>query len=143
MFNASGELTDQVVPHEGSPQPAECSTVISSIHYWLQVVDSMCSVKGKVLLAHTHIDKIDPNDIKRARKIAKERILPQLEKELRGKAYARCLFGYSESLISVLEQCCYFVSYKCQDEGIEYLKNTAIKAASSLRKKPIFFLKIE
>ena len=80
-FNASGELSDEVVPREGSPQPAECRTVISSIHYWLQVVDSMCSVKGKVLLAGTHIDKIHP-DIKEARKIAKDSILPKLEEEL-------------------------------------------------------------
>ena len=142
-FNASGELSDEVVPREGSPQPAECCTVISSIHYWLQVVDSMCSVKGKVLLAGTHIDKIHC-DIKKARKIAKEKILPQLEKELRGKPYARCLFGYSEGLLSALEQCCHFVSNKCRDEGIEHLKDSAIEAASSLRQKqPIFFLKIE
>ena len=142
-FNASGELSDEVVPREGSPQPAECRTVISSIHYWLQVVDSMCSVKGKVLLAGTHIDKISA-DIKKARKIAKERILPQLKKELFNRPYARCLFGYSEGLLSTLEQCCYFVSNKCRDEGIEHLKNAAIKAATSLRRKqPIFFLKTE
>ena len=142
-FNASGELSDEVVPRKGSPQPTECRTVISSIHYWLQVVDSNCSVKGKVLLAGTHIDKIHPN-IKKARKIAKKRILPQLEKELRGKPYARCLFGYSGGLRSALEQCCYFVSNKCRDEDIERLRSSAIEAATSLRQKqPIFFLKIE
>ena len=142
-FNASGELSDEVVPRKGSPQPAECRTVISSIHYWLQVVDSMCSVKGKVLLAGTHIDNIHP-DIKKARKIAKERILPQLENEFFKKPYARCLFGYSEGLVSALEQCCYFVSNKCRDEEIEHLKDATIKAAISLRQKqPIFFLKIE
>ena len=142
-FNASGKLNDEVVARKGSPQPAECHTVSSSIHYWLQVVDSMCSVKGKVLLAGTHIDKIHP-DIKKARKIARERILPQLEKELHRKPYASCLFGFSEGLLSALEQCCFVVSNKCRDEEIEHLKNTAIKAASSLRQKqPIFFLKIE
>ena len=142
-FNASGEFSDEVVPREGCPQPAECRTVISSIHYWLQVVDSMCSVKGKVLLAGTHIDKIHP-DIKKARKIAENKLLPQLEKELFKKPYARCLFGYSGGLLSALEQCCYFVSNKCRDEEIEHLKNAAIKAAISLRQKqPIFFLKIE
>ena len=142
-FNASGELTDEVVPREGSLQPAECRTVISSIHYWLQVVDSMCSVKGKVLLAGTHIDKIHP-DIKKARQMAKEKISPKLVQELCEKPYARCLYGYSEGLLSALEQCCYFVSNKCRDEEIERLKDTAIKAASSLRQKqPIFFLKIE
>ena len=142
-FNASGELSDEVVPREGSRQPAECNTVISSIHYWLQVVDSMCSVKGKVLLAGTHIDKIHP-DIKKARKIAKQKLLPQLEKELCRKSYAQCLFGYSGGLLSALEQCCHFVSNKCRDEEIEHLKNITVEAASSLRQKqPIFFLKIE
>ena len=142
-FNASGELSDEIIPRKGSPQPVECRTVVSSIHYWLQVVDSMCSVKGKVLLAGTHIDKIHHN-IKKARKIAKERILSQLEKELCGKPYARCLFGYSGGLLSALQQCCYFVSNKCRDEEIEHLENSAIEAASSLRQKqPIFFLKIE
>ena len=142
-FNASGELSDEVVAREGSPQPAECCTVSSSIHYWLQIVDSMCSAKGKVILAGTHIDQIHRN-IKKARKIAKERILPQLVKQLHGKPYARCLFGYSEGLLSALEQCCFFVSNKCRDEEMEHLRNTVIKAASSLRQKqPIFFLKIE
>ena len=142
-FNASGELNDEVVAREGSPQPPECHTVSSSIHYWLQVVDSMCSVKEKVLLAGTHIDKIHP-DIKKARQIAKNRILPQLEKQLHRKPYAHYLFGYSEGLLSALEQCCFFVSNKCRDEEIEQLKSTLVKAASSLRQKlPIFFLKIE
>ena len=142
-FNASGELSDEVVAREGSPQPTECRTVSSSIHYWLQVVDSMCSVKGKVLLAGTHIDKIHPN-IQKARQIAKNRILPQLEKQLCRKPYAQCLFGYSEGLLSALEQCCFFVSNKCRDKEIEQLRSTLVKAASSLRhKQPIFFLKIE
>ena len=116
-FNASGELSDEVVARKGSPQPAECCTVSSSIHYWLQVVDSMCSVKGKVLLAGTHIDKIHCN-IRKARTIAKERILPQLEKQLHGETYTRCLFGYSEGLLSALKQCCFFFSNKCRDEEI-------------------------
>ena len=142
-FNASGGLTDEVVPRDNSLQPAECRTVISSIHYWLQVVDSMCSVRENVLLAGTHIDKIH-SDIKMAWKVAKERILPQLEKELRGKHYAQCLFGYSKGLLSALQQCCFFVSNMCRNGEIDHLKNATIKAASSLRqRRPIFFLKIE
>ena len=101
-FNASQKLTDKVVPCDGSPQPAECCTVISSIHYWLQVVDSMCSVKENVLLVGTHIDKIHCN-IKRAREIAKKRILPQLEEELCKKPYTHCLFRYSGGLSSALQ----------------------------------------
>ena len=143
-FNASGELSDEVAPRKGSPQPAECCTVVSSIHYWLQVVDSMYSGKGKVLLAGTHIDKINSEDIREARKVAKDKILPQLEQELCRKPYAQCLFGCSGDLLSALEQCCYFVSNKCRDEEIEHLRNATIKAAISLRQKqPIFFLKIE
>ena len=142
-FNASSELSNEVVPREGSLQPAECCTVISNIHYWLQVVDSLCSEKGKVLLAGTHIDKIHP-DIKKAREIARKRILPGLEKELCKRPYAQCLFGYNGGLSSALEQCCYFISNKYRDEEIEHLKIATIKAAISLRQKqPIFFLKIE
>ena len=44
-FNASMKLTDKIVPHEGCLQPPECHTSISSIHYWLQVVHSTCSVQ--------------------------------------------------------------------------------------------------
>ena len=51
-FNASRKLTGQVVPCEGFPTPPECATIISSIHYWLQVVDSMCSVKGREICLH-------------------------------------------------------------------------------------------
>ena len=79
-FNASMELTNEIVIRKGDAPPAECHTIISSIHYWLQVVDSVCSVEGSeedhsfllptALLAGTHIDKLHP-DIKVARKIAK------------------------------------------------------------------------
>ena len=144
-FNASGELSDEIVPREGSPQPAEYRTVISSIHYWLQVVDSMCSVKEKVLLVGTHIDKIHP-DIQKAREVARDRIIPQLVSELCDKPYTRCLFGYRNGDLrsALYHQCCYFVSNKYRDEWIEYLKEAAIKAAGSLRvSRPIFFLKIE
>jgi len=93
-FNASMKLTCEVVPCEGSPPLQECCTIISSIHYWLQVVDSMCSVKGTkgelspvqptAILAGTHIDQLHP-DIEVARKIAKEMILPELIEELSDK----------------------------------------------------------
>ena len=106
-FNAYQKLSDKIITRKGSPQPAECPTVISNISYWLQVVDSRCSVKEKVLLVGTHIDKICRN-VRRARELAKQRILPQLQRELCNKPYARCLFGYSGGLWSALEQCCFF-----------------------------------
>ena len=71
-FNASMELTDNIIPREGLPQLPECCTIISSIHYWLQVVNSVCLVKENVLLVGTHIDKVHP-DIKEARKIARKK----------------------------------------------------------------------
>ena len=152
-FNASVELTNEINPRDNSPPLQEKSTGISSIHYWLQVVDSMCSVEGgegdlspllpTALLAGTHIDKLHP-DIKEARKIAKKMILPLLEKELSEKPYARHLAGSGKGLMAALEQFCFFISNKFRDEEIERLKNSAVKAATSLRKKqPIFFLKIE
>jgi len=152
-FNASVELTSEVNPHDNSSPLQEGSTSISSIHYWLQVIDAMCSIKGgdedlspllpTALLAGTHIDKLHRN-IKKARKIAKKMILPVLEKELRGKPYAQHLAGIRRGLVAALEHYCFFISNKFRDEEIERLKNSAVKAATSLRKKqPIFFLKIE
>ena len=167
-FNASMKLADRVVPRDNPPTPPECSTIISSIHYWLQVVDSVCSVENRqlfdlmgkrlltqssvevmsplqpaVILAGTHIDLLHP-DIKVARKIAKEKILPQLIEELSNKHYAQHLVGMGEGIEVALEQFCFFVSNKYRDEEIERLKSTAIKAATSLKKEqPIYFLKIE
>jgi len=153
IFDASMELTDEVAPREGSPKPAECCTVISSIKYWLKVVDSMCCVKGDegdlspflpvALLAGTHIDKLHP-EIKMARKIAQKRILPQLEKELFEKPYTRHLAGIKKGIEAALQEYCFFISNKCRDEEIARLQSAAIKAAASLRKEqPISFLKIE
>ena len=152
-FNASVELKNEISPRDNSPPLQEKFTGISSIHYWLQVVDSMCSVEGNdedlspllptALLAGTHIDKLHP-DIKEARKIAKKMILPLLVKELFKKPYAQHLAGSGKGLMAALEQFCFFISNKFRDEEIERLKNSAVKAAVSLRKKqPIFFLKIE
>ena len=142
-FNSSMELTDNVIPRENVPQPHECQTIISSIHYWLQVVNSVCSVKENVLLVGTHIDKLHP-DVKEARKVASNKILPKLEKELCGKPYAQHIAGISKGLKVALKQSCFFVSNKCRDEEIEHLKAAAVEVAISLReKKLIFFLKIE
>ena len=142
-FSALLKLTDKITPREGSPQPPECCTIISSIHYWLQVVNSVCSVKENVLLVGTHIDKLHP-DLKKARKIASKKILPVLEKELCGKPYAQHIAGIGDGLESALKQSCFFVSNKHRDEEIEHLKVAAFRVATSLREdKPIFFLKIE
>ena len=152
-FNASMTVTAEVVVREGATPPAECRTIIESIHYWLQVVDSMCSVKGSdadhspllptALLAGTHIDKLH-DDIKEARKIAKKIILPVLEKELLGKPYVRHLAGMKNGIKSALEKFCFFLSNKCRDEELDRLKDVTIEVASSLRREqPIFFLKIE
>ena len=152
-FNASMTVTAEVVVREGATPPAECRTIIESIHYWLQVVDSMCSIKGSdadhspllptALLAGTHIDKLH-DDIKEARKIAKKIILPVLEKELLGKPYVRHLAGMKNGIKSALEKFCFFLSNKCRDEELDRLKDVTIAVASSLRREqPIFFLKIE
>ena len=142
-FNASLKLNDTIIPREGSYQTPECQTVISSIHYWLQVVNSLCLVKQNVLLVGTHIDKLH-DDVKEARKIAKKIILPVLEKELLEKPYARHLAGMKKGIKSALENFCFFLSNKCRDEEIDRLKDVTIAVASSLRREqPIFFLKIE
>ena len=142
-FNASMELTDNIIPRECSPQPPECCTIISSIHYWLQVVNSVCSVKENVLLVGTHIDKVH-SDLKEARKIASSKILPLLEKELYDKPYAKHIACIGKGLKIALNQSCFFVSNKRRDEEIKHLKAAAVGVAASLREeKPIFFLKIE
>ena len=149
-FDASKELTEEIVPDEGSYQPPECHNSISGIHYWLKVVDSVCSVEGEddhlrptAILAGTHIDKLHP-DLKVAREIARDKILPQLEKELFEKHYARHLAGYSKGLKNALQQFCFFISNKCHDEEIERLKNTAIEASTLVKKgQPIYILNIE
>ena len=149
MFNASVDLTDQVTPREGSsPLPDNC-TGISSIHYWLQVVDSVSSVKRSegglspllptVVLAGTHIEKLHPDRIKVARKIAKKKLLSLLEKELSEKSYAQHLAGSGKSLEEALKQFCFFISNKHRDEEIEHLKTTIIIAATSLKKYSQFF----
>ncbi|XP_065905825.1 uncharacterized protein [Dysidea avara] len=152
-FNASMDLMAAVTPREGSPIPHECPTIMSSIHYYLQVVDSVCSVRGgkddlspllpTAVLAGTHIDKLHP-DIKVARKIAKEKHLTVLEEELIGKSYARHLAGCKKNLKTAVTKFCFFVSNKCRDEEVEHLKNATKEAATSLKKmQPIFFLQIE
>ena len=138
-FDASMDLTDKIIPREDSPHHPECCTIISSIHYWLQVVNSVCSVKENVLLVGTHIDKLHPD-----RKIASKRILPILEEELCEKPYAQHIAGIGEGLNVALKLSCFFVSNKYQDEELEHLKVTAVGIATSLREeKLIFFLKIE
>ena len=142
-FNASMKLTDNILSREGSSQLPECCTIISSIHYWLQVVNSVCSVKGNVLLVGTHIDKLHP-DLKEARKMASEKILPLLKKELCGKSYTQHIACIDKGLIIALKQSCFFVSNKYWDEEIDRFKTAAIRVATILKEgKPIFFLKIE
>ena len=94
------------------------------------------------LLAGMHIDKLH-SDIKEARRIAKNVILPKLEKELLKKPYVRHLAGIKNGIKSALENYCFFVSNKYPDEEMDQLKDATIIVSSSLRKKqPIFFLKI-
>ena len=119
----------------------------------MQVVDSMCSMKGSeedlspllltALLAGTHIDLLNPN-IKEARKIVKQKLLPILEKELQGKTYVQHLAGSKKGIKYALENFCFFVSNKRRDKEMERLKRIVVRSACSLRKsQPIFFLKIE
>ena len=96
-FNASMDLNDKIKPRKGSPLPPECHTNISSLHYWLHTISSIHPVVGSpqgpmALLTGTHIDLLD-DEIKKARKLAQERIFPQLEKELRNKPYLKQLIG--------------------------------------------------
>ena len=147
-FNASMELTDEIKPREGAPIPPECRTNISSLHYWFHTVSSMRPTvdhpQGPMaLLAGTHIDLLH-HDIKKARRLAKAKLLPQLEKELHKKPYLKQLIGKEESIVAYLQKYCFFVSNKIPDEEVECLKSTVIQVAPSLKKKePVVYLKIE
>ena len=142
-FNAAGNLRDKIITRKGTLQPPECSTTISSIHYWLQVVNSVCSVTENVLLVGTHIDEI-PGSIEEARELVRNEMLPELEYELCGKPYARQIAGCSKGLKVALEQSCFFISNRNRDIEIEHLKVAAVTIATSLNgQAPIFFLKIE
>ena len=162
-FDASMKLTDKILPRQHCCQPPEYDTMISSIHYWLQVVHTLYPMHENVLLVGTHIDKLD-KDIDKARQIAKDTILPKLHEELKFKPYICHLSGYSSykrlnqrhrygyfhhsadlsNLDDILQKCCFFVSNKCPDEEIRRLKVVAINVGISLQKKqPIYFLKIE
>jgi len=148
IFNASLELTDEIKPRPGSSLPPECHTNISSIHYWLNTVNSMRPVNGlskgpMALLVGTHIDLLD-HDIKKARKLAQRKILPQLEKELRNKPFLKRLIGNEEGIMAYLQKYCFFVSNKVRDQEIERLQSTVINIAPTLKiQEPVVFLKIE
>ena len=147
-FNASMNLSDEIKPREGVPIPPECNTNISSLHHWLHTVASVHPAVDNpqgpmALLAGTHIDLLHP-DIKEARKLAKKKLLPQLEKELRKKPYLKQLKGNEKSIMAYLQNYCFFVSNKIPDEEVERLKSTVINVAPSLKKKePVVYLKIE
>ena len=144
-FNAF-ELTKTIVCDDrGTLQPAKSCTIISSIHYWLQVINSVCSVKENVLLVGTHIDKLHSKP-KKARKIASSKILHVLEKELFNTPYAKHIAYHSEDLKIALKKSCFFVSNKYRDEEVEKLKDAAVGVATSLRAKEkplLMYLKIE
>ena len=45
----------------------------------------------------------------------------------------------ADGIVAALNHYCFFISSKCRDEEIQYLKNTTVKAATSLKKKqPIY-----
>ena len=147
-FNASMELTDEIKLREGAHIPQECRTNISSLHYWLHTVSSMHPTvehpQGPMaLLAGTHIDLLH-HDIKEARMLAKTKLLPQLEKELRKKPYLKQLIGNEKDIMAYLKKYCFFVSNKIPDEEVECLKSTVIEVSPSLKKRePVVYLKIE
>ena len=147
-FNASMELTDEIKLRKGAQIPPECRTNISSLHYWLHTVSSMHPTvehpQGPMaLLAGTHIDLLH-HDIKEARRLAKTKLLPQLEKELRKKPYLKQLIGNEKGIMAYLKKYCFFVSNKIPDEEVECLKSTVIEVAPSLKKQePVVYLKIE
>jgi len=155
VFKASCDLSDFVTSRTNDQESASSSktTHFGVIHYWLQSISTVCQIAGgadymseflpTVLLIATHIDEI-LGDIEQAKEI----IIQQLAKELKGKPYAKHLAGNlpGVSLVDALKKYCIFLSNKIRDTNtISKLKEILLQVSASTMKEkhPLVYLKIE
>ena len=129
-------------------------TYFESIHYWFQSVTSVCQEKGgapyksmflpTIVLVFTHMDEI-PADITEQ---VKEEIISQLEKELKGKPYAKHLAGNlpGVGLLNALKKHCIFLSNKVRNQNIiAQLKEIVLEISVPFMKEkhPLIYQMIE
>ena len=155
VVKASSNLSGPIEARPGDQESSSSSkaTHFSVIHYWLQSVTSVCQDKGgegyksmllpTVVLVFTHIDEII-GDIEQA----KEEIIAQLVKELKGKPYAKHLAGNlpGVGLLDALKKYCVFLSNKVRNKKIiDQLKEIVqeISAPSMKEEYPLIYLKVE
>ena len=155
VFKASCDLSGPIQPRPGDQQSSPKVTHFKVIHHWLQTVTSVCHEPGgadhisrflpTVVLVVTHIDQIVGNVEE-----AKDTIITQLAKELKGKSYAKHLAGNceGEGLMDALKKFVVFLSNKSEyrdPETIARLKEIVQEASTPILKEkhPLVYIKIE
>ena len=150
VFNASQPLSTNVKVRSSTLQK-DPMTYSQNIHFWMKTVHSICHEPGNatdkasllpvIILVATHLDLLGGSAEE-----AKEQIIQMLEKELKGKPYARHLAGHGEGLLNALRKYCIFLSNKIRDpETIKRLQDTIIEVSFPIlsREHPLIYIKIE
>ena len=155
MFNAGKSLHD--IPECRYPNDITPSkSGIKSICYWMEVVsarvsrestskDDFSKLLPTYVLVATHIDELH-EDITVARKIAFEKIVPVLLKELEGKPFLNHIAGSkNDELFTEGSPSIFFMSNKKRDPiVINQLKQVITKIAFTKKQpRPIRYLKME
>ena len=155
VFNA-GKCLYETVDHRYTNDITPSKSGIKSICYWMEVVSARVSRKStskddfsKLLptyvLVATHIDELH-EDITVARKIAFEKIVPVLLKELEGKPFLNHIAGSKNNeLFTEGSPSIFFMSNKKRDPiVINQLKQVITKIAfTNKQPRPIRYLKME
>ena len=157
VFKASSKLSDLIEPRPADQKSTSNSSKVTHfevIHYWFQSVTSVCQDKGgaphkstflpTIALVVTHMDVIPAKIVEQV----KEEIITQLEKELKGKAYAKHLAGNlpGVGLLNALKKYCIFLSNKDRDQSIiARLKQIVQEISAPIMKErhPLIYQKIE
>ena len=150
VFKASEPLSTNVKVRSSTLR-TDPMTYSENIHFWMKTVHSICHEPGDgsdkasllpvIILVATHLDLVEGSV-----ENTKEQIITALEKELRGKPYARHLAGHREGLLVALRKYCIFLSNKFRDpQTIEKLQSVIVEVASPILSKehPLIYLKME
>ena len=150
VFNASRPLSSNVKVRSSTLR-SDPMTNSENVHFWMKTVHSICHVPGNendkadllpvILLVATHLDLLGE-----AAEQAKEDIIQQLAKELKGKPYALHLAGHREGLVEALRKYCIFISNKCRNPAEIARLHDAVYELSQpilLKEHPVVYLKIE
>ena len=150
IFNASQPLSEKIKVRPG-PKNSHTMTNSQNIHFWMKTVHSVCRKPGDendkatllpvILLVATHLDLV-----KGPPEEAKEEIIQELARQLKGKPYAQHLAGHHEGLLNALRKYCIFLSNKIRDpETISKLQDALIEISLPVlsKEQPLVYLKVE